>query len=389
MWKRTALAAALGMSVSAAGASAETLRIGFISTFSGPASVIGKHQKDGWDLAVEHLGGKIGGLDTKIIYGDDQVKPDVGVTLANKLVNRDKVHFVAGVIWSHVLMAIQRRVTRAKVFLISTNAGATPMAGRFCNPYFFTTSWANDMNANSMGLLVRKEGIKNIVMIAPNYQAGKDNVAGFERGLRRKVTNKILTKLNQSDYQAELTKIRASKPDAVVAFLPGGMGIAFMKQWGASGLNKEIKLYNIFTVSNLTLPAIGKSAVGSFHTNYWGADLDNPANKKFVAAFQKKYGYMPSHFAAQAYDGPFLIDSAVKAVKGNLENHDGLRAALRKVDYASTRGPYRLNRNHIPILTFYKQEVVLGANDKPLIVTRGPVVKDLTDNYVGKCKMTW
>ena len=389
MLKRVVLAAAFGMSVGAVGVSAETLRIGFISTFSGPASIIGKHQKDGWDLAVEHLGGKIGGLDTKIIYGDDQVKPDVGVTLANKLVNRDKVHFVAGVIWSHVLMAIQRRVTRAKVFLISTNAGATPMAGRFCNPYFFTTSWANDMNANSMGLLVRKEGIKNIVMIAPNYQAGKDNVAGFERGLGRKVSNKILTKLNQSDYQAELTKIRASKPDAVVAFLPGGMGIAFMKQWGASGLSKEIKLYNIFTVSNLTLPAIGKSALGSFHTNYWGADLDNAANKKFVAAFQKKYGYMPSHFAAQAYDGPFLIDSAVRAVKGDLKNHDGLRAALRKVDYASTRGPYRLNRNHIPILTFYKQEVVLGANDKPVIVTRGPVVKDLTDNYVGKCKMTW
>ena len=389
MWKRTVLAAALGISVGTASVSAETLRIGFISTFSGPASIIGKHQKDGWDLALEHLGGKIGGLETKIIYGDDQVKPDVGVTLANKLVNSDKVHFVAGVIWSHVLMAIQRRVTRAKVFLISTNAGATPMAGRFCNPYYFTTSWANDMNANSMGLLVRKEGIKNIVMIAPNYQAGKDNVAGFERGFGRKVNNKILTKINQSDYQAELTKIRASKPDAVVAFLPGGMGIAFMKQWGASGLNKEIKLYNIFTVSNLTLPAIGKSALGSFHTNYWGADLDNAANKKFVAAFQKKYGYMPSHFAAQAYDGPFLIDSAVKAVKGDLKNHDGIRAALRKVNYASTRGPYRLNRNHIPILTFYKQEVVLGANDKPVIVTRGPVVKDLTDNYARNCKMKW
>ena len=389
MFKRLLLAATLVVSVGIAGASAETLRIGFINSFSGPAAIIGKHQKDGWDLALQHLGGKIGGLDTKMIYGDDQVKPDVGLTLATKMVNSDKVHFVAGVIWSHVLMAIQRRVTRAKVFLVSTNAGATPMAGRFCNPYFFTTSWANDMNANSMGLLVRKEGVKNVLMVAPNYQAGKDNVAGFERGFGRSVDNKILTKINQADYQAELTKIRASKPGAVVAFLPGGMGIAFMKQWAASGLNKEIKLYNIFTVSNLTLPAIGKSAVGSFHTNYWGADLDNPANKKFVAAFQKKYGYLPSHFAAQSYDAPFLIDSAIRAVKGDLKNHAGIRAALRKVNYASTRGPYRLNRNHIPILTYYKQEVVLGDNGKPTIVTRGPVVKNLADSYVNKCAMKW
>jgi branched-chain amino acid transport system substrate-binding protein len=373
----------------AAPAAAQKLKIGYITTLSGGGAVLGKHQRDGFALGVEMLGGKVGGLDTEVIYGDDQRKPDVGRQVADKMVKKDKVQFIAGPIWSNILLAIQRPVTRAKVFLISTNAGASPMAGRLCNPYYFTTSWNNDNMPEATGQLVNDDGVKNTFLMAANYQAGKDMIAGFKRTYKGKIAGQIMTKLGAKDYQAEISQLRSRKPEALYVFLPGGMGIAFMKQWGASGAGKNIRLYTVFTVDWATLPASGVNAVGSFHANYWSPDLDNAANKKFVAAFKKKYGYMPSNFAAQAYDAPFLIDSAVRAVGGNLKDHDGLRAAMRKADYASTRGKYTYNVNHHPIQNYYKREVVRGADGKATIVNRGIVLKNHKDAYYKQCKMKW
>jgi branched-chain amino acid transport system substrate-binding protein len=360
---------------------AAELRIGYMTTLSGGGAVLGKHQRDGFALAVEMLGGKVGGLDTKVIYVDDQRKPDVGRQLAEKLIKKERVHFIAGPIWSNVLMAIQRPITRAKVFLISTNAGASPMAGKLCNPYYFTTSWNNDMMPEATGVLVNRDGVKNTFLMAANYQAGKDMIAGFRRTYKGKVAGQIMTKLGAKDYQAEISQLRARNPEALYVFLPGGMGIAFMKQWGASGAGKKIKLYTVFTVDWATLPAAGVNAVGSFHANYWSPDLDNAA--------KKKYGYMPSHFAAQAYDAPFLIDSAVRAVGGNLKDHTGLRDAMRKADYASTRGKYTYNVNHHPIQNYYKREVIKGPDGKPTIVSRGIVLKNHKDSYANQCKMKW
>ena len=387
--------AIIGLAVAASFASApvvaadKELRIGYINTFSGPAAILGKHQRDGWALAIEHLGGKIGGMDTKITYGDDKVKPDEGIKAADRMLKQDKVHIISGILWSHVLLALQKRVTRSKVFLITTNAGASPMSGKLCNPYFFSTSWNNDQNAEVTGMLVNREGVKNAFLMAPNYQAGKDNVSGFKRTFKGKVLGQKLTRINQKDYAAEISLVRAADPEALWVFLPGPMGIAFMKQWASSGLKGKIKLYGTFTTTWANLKAIGKDAVGTFHTNYWTPDLDIPANKKFVADFRKKFGYMPSHFSAQAYDAPLLIDSAVRAVNGNLSDHDGLRNALRKANFDSTRGKFRYNRNHIPIQNFYKQEVVLDDKGQATIVTRGVVVKDYADSYVGQCKMKW
>ena len=387
--KRAIIGLASAVALMAAPASAETLKIGFITTLSGGAAIIGAEQKNGFDLGFELLGGKIGGLDTEIIYEDDKRNAGVGKKAADKLIKKDKVHFVLGPIWSHVLLAIQKPVLRSGTFLISTNAGASPMAGALCNKNYFTTSWNNDQTPEAMGHLLQQKGVDNVYLLSPNYQAGKDMLAGFRRFFKRTVVGEILTKLGQKDFQAELSQVRAAKPEAVFIFEPGGMGIAFMKQWAASGMGKDIKLFTVFTVDNLTLGPIGKAAVGTFHTNYWASDSDLPASVRFVTEYKKKFGRHPSHFAAQSYDAAFFLDGAVRAVNGDLSNQDGIRDELRKANYASIRGPYTYNNNHHPIQNFYEREVVLGDDGKPKIVTRGIVFKDHQDSYSHLCKMKW
>ncbi len=365
----------------------EKLRIGYISTLSGPQAILGKNQKDGFELGIEALGGKIGGLDIEVSFGDDQAKPDVGVQLADRMVKRDHVHFVAGIIWSNVLLAVAPLVLDANVFLLSTNAGASPMAGKQCHKDFFTTSWQNDQTPEAMGKLMQDEGVKNVFELSPNYQAGKDMLTGFERHYKGGIKGQILFKLTQQDFQAELSQIRAAKPDAIFAFVPGAWGIAFFKQYDASGLRGQIKLYTTFSVDESIIPAIGDAALGSYLTSFWSHDLDVPQNKKFVEAFRKKYNYDPSLLAAQAYDAPFLLDSAIKAVKGDLKNRDGIRKALEKADFPSVRGKFAYNTNHFPIQNFYKLEVVKEGG-KVQLKNRGIVFKDHKDSYAKECKMT-
>ena len=386
--KKITVIAAIGAALFTTGVlGADKVKIGFVSTHTGGAAVLGKHQKDGFDLGLEKLNNKLGGLDVEVIYGDDQQKADIGRQVVDKMLERDKVDFVTGIIWSNVLMAVQQKVVRNETFLITTNAGAAPMAGKRCSKYFFSTSWNNDQTPEAMGKLMQDEGLDNVYLMAPNYQAGKDMLAGFQRYYKRKVSGQILTKLGQKDFQAELSQVRAAKPGALFIFQPGGMGIAFMKQWAASGLGKSLPLYTVFTIDEATLPAIGEAAIGTYHTSYWGPDLDNAANKDFVASFQKKYNYMPSAFAAQAYDMPFLLDSGIRAVGGDLSNKDGLIAAMEKADYDSVRGRYTYNINHIPIQNFYKREVIRGADGKPTIVIRGAVFENHKDSYYKECNM--
>ena len=390
MKARTLLWIACAASFAALPAAAQDnkLRLGFINTTSGPQAVIGKHMQDGWTLGLEMLGNKIGGLETEMFYGDDQAKPDVGVQLAERMVKRDRVNFVAGIIWSNVLLAIAPVVTEANTFLVSTNAGASPMAGKMCSKDFFTSSWQNDQTPEAMGKLMQDAGVKNVYEISPNYQAGKDMLTGFERYYKGGIKGQILFKLTQQDFQAELSQIRAAKPDAVFAFVPGAWGIGFFKQFDAAGLRQQMKLYTAFSVDEVTLPAMGDTAVGTFVTGFWSHDLDFPQNKKFVEAFKKKFNYDPSLFAAQSFDGVNLIDSGVKAVKGDLKNRDGIRSALMKADYPSVRGKYSYNTNHFPIQNFYKMEVVKDASGKVMLKNRGAVFKDHKDAYAKECKMS-
>jgi len=387
---RIALMASAAMLVaSQAVADDKEVRIGYINTFSGGAAIYGKHQKDGLELALDHLGRKMGGLNVKMIYGDDQRKPDVGRQQADKMLKKDKAHIIAGITWSNVLAAVQRRVIRSKKILISTNAGWSAMAGKNCSPYFFSTSWNNDQTPEAMGELINQEKLKNVFLISANYQAGKDMLTGFERTYKGKVTGRILYRLGQRDYQAEISQIRAVKPAALFGFVPGPMGIAFIKQYRAAGLHKTIPFYSVFTVDYLTLKGHGKAAIGTYHTSYWDNTSKNPANQRFISDFKAKYGYHPSMFSAQAYDMPLLVDSGVRGVGGNLSDVKGMIQAMEKADFASVRGKFAYNMNHIPIQNFYRREVRADANGDPEIVATGVVLKDHKDAYSDQCKMKW
>ncbi len=388
--KRAFLAAAL-LTVVAAGpaAPAETVKIGFITSLSGPAGVIGKHMKDSVELALDHLGRKVGGLDVEMIYGDDQRKPDVGKQLADEMLKKHKVHFVSGIIWSNVMLAVAPVVTREKVFMIGTNAGPHELAGDQCSEYFFTTSWQNDQTPEAMGKYMSDQGLTDVYAMAPNYAAGKDMVQGFRRYFKGKVVAEVYTKLGQQDYSAEITQLRAASPKAVFVFYPGDMGIQFLKQYAQAGLRDQIPLYSVYTVDEVSLPAVQEAALGNFETRYWSPDLANEANRKYVSDFKKKFGYTPSFYGAQSYDGILLIDAAIRAVKGDLSNKDGMIAAMRKADYRSTRGPYKYNVNHFPIENFYLLKTVKTADGEYAMQIQKTVFENHKDAYYQKCTMKW
>ncbi|PYN67763.1 MAG: ABC transporter substrate-binding protein, partial [Candidatus Rokuibacteriota bacterium] len=286
---RAVLVGLLTSLVAVGPASAEAVKIGFITSLSGPAGIIGKHMKDSVELALDHLGRKVGGLDVELIYGDDQQKPDVGKQVADEMLKKHKVHFVSGIIWSNVMLAVAPVVTREKVFMIGTNAGPHQLAGKDCSEYFFTTSWQNDQTPEAMGKYMADQGLTDVYIMAPNYAAGKDMLSGFKRYFKGRIVAEVYTQVNQPDYQAEISQIRAANPKAVFVFYPGAMGIQFVKQYAQAGLREQIPVYSVYTIDEVTLPALKEAALGNWETRYWSPDLNNEANTKYVSDFRKKY----------------------------------------------------------------------------------------------------
>jgi branched-chain amino acid transport system substrate-binding protein len=387
MKKSLILLAAAGLLAVTPARADEQVKIGFITTLSGPAGVIGKHMKDAADLALRELGGKLGGVEAEIVYGDDQFKPDVGRQVAEEMLKLDKVDFVTGIIWSNVLLAIRQPVLSSGTILISANAGPHEMAGPLCAPNFFSTSWQNDETPEAMGKYMADQQITDVYLMAPDYAAGKDMLTGFKRYFKGRVVAEVLTKPGQSDYQTEITQIRQAHPKAVFVFYPGGMGIQFVKQYAQSGLREQIPLYSAFTADGTTLPAIGDAAAGNYEASFWNYDLDNPANAKFVAEFRKAYNYIPSYYAAQSYDAIKLIDSAVRAVKGDIKNRAGMIAAMEKADFGSVRGPFRYNSNHFPIENFYLLKIAKDTDGSYVPKIEAVAFRDHMDSYYQECHM--
>jgi len=387
---RALFAAAVAASLASAPAVAQQkLKIGFITTLSGPQGVIGEHMRQSVELALDHLGRKVGGLETEVIYGDDQVKPDVGKQLADEMLKKHQVNFVAGIIWSNVMLAVAPTVTQAGTFMIGTNAGPHDLAGKGCSELFFTTSWQNDQTPEAMGKHMSDKGITDVYLMAPNYAAGKDMLTGFKRYFKGKIVDEVYTKLGQTDYQAEISQLRAKNPKAVFVFYPGGMGIQFLKQYSEAGLRGQFPLYSVYTVDEISIPAVKHAALGQYETRYWSPDLKNEANQKFVADFKQKYGKLPVFYGAQSYDGIMLIDAAVRAVKGNLADKQGMIAAMRKADYKSTRGKYTYNNNHFPIQNFYLLKAVAGSTvgADPVMEIQETVFTNHKDSYAKDCPM--
>jgi branched-chain amino acid transport system substrate-binding protein len=365
------------------------IKIGFVSTFSGPQAAIGEDMRRSVELAKEHLGGKMGGVPFEIIYEDDQFKPDVGKQKSEKLVQQDKVNVVAGYIWSNVLLASLKTVTdEGDTILISSNAGPSQIAGELCNKNFFSTSWNNDQTPMAMGQYLQEKGVKSLYLMAGNYAAGKDMLAGVKRTFKGEIKGEDLTKWpDQLDFSAELAKIGTAKPDGIFIFYPGAHGVQFLQQYVQAGLKGKIPLYQVFSIDAITLPQQKELALGTLGAQEWVNDLPNEANKKYVADFKKKHGVYPSYYGAQSYDSIMLIASAAEALKGDLSNKDKVRAEMKKANFKSLRGDFKYNTNQFPIQNFYIQEAVKDPEGMMTVKTIATAVKDGKDPYYEKCPM--
>jgi branched-chain amino acid transport system substrate-binding protein len=387
--KRTLLATCAILALAAAPAMAQqkTVKIGFISTFSGPVAAIGNDMRNSFELGLDHLGRKLGGMPVEVIYEDDGFKPEIGKQKTEKLIQADKVDFVVGYIWSNVLLASLKPLVDSKTMTIITNAGPSQIAGELCSPYVFSTSWNNDQTPQAVGLYMNQKGVETAFLIGPNYAAGKDMLEGVAATFKGKIVGRELTRWpDQLDFSAELSKARAAKPDAIFAFYPGGPGIQFITQYAQSGLKGQIPLYTAFTIDELSLPRLKDLAVGVPGAQEWVNDLPNAANKKYVADYKAKYKSSPSFYGAQTYDAAALIDSGLKAVKGDMSNKDALRRALEKANFKSVRGNFKFGHNHVPIQNFYLQDVV-KEGDTYRLKTVATIVENDVDKHAGKCPM--
>ncbi len=364
----------------------EKIKIGVIVTLSGPPAALGAQVRDGFALAVRDLGGKMAGREVEIVNVDDELKPDGAVTKARGLLERDKVDFVVGPIFSNILLAIHKPVTENKTFLISPNAGTSNYAGKDCSPFFYVTSYQNDQVHQILGKVAQDRGYKRVYLMVPNYQAGRDSVAGFKLDFKGEIVEESYLPLNTIDFQPELTKINSLKPDALFTFMPGGLGVNLVKQYRQAGLADRIPVLSAFTVDESTLPAQQDAAVGMFGGANWAPNLDNPQSKKFVAAYEAAYNGVPGTYAMQAYDAAMLIDSAVKAVKGDLSNKDAVSAALKKADFTSLRGGFKFNNNGYPIQNFYLTKVAKRPDGKFQTEIVEKVFSDYGDSYAKDCK---
>jgi len=381
---------AAAATVAFAAQAANELKIGFLSTLSGPASALGIEVRDGFNLALKLAGGKLGGLPTEVVIADDQLNPEVGKQLTERLIKRDRVNLMTGIIFSNVMLAVWPTIEESKTFYIAPNSTPTRISGEGCSPYFFSASWPNEGHHEAAGHFAQSKGYKNAYLIAPNYPAGKDALTGFKRSYKGNIVNEMYTKVNQLDYSAELAQIRAAKPDTLYAFLPGGMGINFIKQFVASGLSKDIQLVLPgFSADQDVIRAVGEPMLGLFDTSQWAYDLDNDANRKFVAEFEKTYNRLPTLYAEQGYTTALIIDQAVKAAKGRVEDMKTFRASLMRAptQVKTPRGDWKAAHNGTPIQDYYVR--VVSKDDKGRIVNKkiGTVMNAHTDFWAKDCKL--
>ncbi|WP_234418973.1 ABC transporter substrate-binding protein [Parazoarcus communis] len=389
MMKKTCVALACStLLASGAVMAADSMKVGMMTTLSGPGAGLGIDIRDGFELAVKHLGGKLGGITTEVIVADDAQNPETAKQITERFIKRDQVDIATGVVFSNIMLAVGPAFFAAETFYISANAGPSQYAGAECNPYFFNVAWQNDNLHEAMGKHVQDKGFKKVAMVAPNYPAGKDALTGFKRFYKGEVADEVYTKLGQLDYAAEIAQIRASGADALYIFLPGGMGINFIKQYSQSGMLKKTPLFAPgFSGDEDVVKAVGPAMEGVFNTSHWYREMDNPVNQRFVADFQKDTGRLPTLYASQGYDAALLIDAAVKSVGGKIEDKAAFRKALETVKASSTRGEYHFGNNHYPVQNYYLREVVKNADGSVSNKYVGKVMDKHTDAYAKECKM--
>ena len=383
------LGAALSAMMAAAAFAQEPVKIGFITTLSGPGGYIGADARDGFNLAVEMEGGKLGGVPVQVVVEDDGFKPGTGKQIADKFMKTDKIKLFTGIIFSNISGATVPDILDGGGIYVSPNAAPSNFAGKECNKDYYVVSWQNDSLHESAGQNATNLGFKKAFILAPNYQAGKDALAGFKRFFKGEIVGELYTRLDQTDFAPEMAQIRDAKPDVVFQFQPGGLGIAFMRQYQQAGLLGAIPMAVAApSMDATTLKAVGEAAVGVNVSSHWNSDFDNAANKKFMEAWTKKYpDRTPTFYASQGYDTALAIGGGLKGVKGNISDNAAFRTAMLKADFQSVRGPFKFGANQHPVQDWFALKVEKDASGKPIIKTVGKIMSNHGDAYAKDCKL--
>ncbi|MDR5683829.1 MAG: ABC transporter substrate-binding protein [Armatimonadota bacterium] len=369
------------------GAQPRAVKIGFVSTLSGGGAALGIDVRDGFNLALRHLGNRLGGLGVEVVVADDEQNPEVARTAVDRMLRRDRVDFVTGIIFSNVLLAVGEMVFANQTFYISPNAGPSEYAGEQCNPFFVNVAWQNDNLHEAMGHHAQLRGYETAFILAPNYPAGRDALNGFKRFYKGRVVSEVYTRLGQLDYSAEIAQIRAARPRAVYAFYPGAMGVNFNKQYAEAGLMREIPLLLPgFSADADIIRAVGRPMVGVFNSSHWALEIFNPINRRFVEDFRRTYNRVPALYAAQGYDAALALDHALRAVGGDLGRRADIRRAIL-AGFDTTRGRVRFNRNGYPIQDYYLRQVEEQTNGEIVNRLRGTIFRNHGDAYVGRCRL--
>ena len=382
------LAAACALLLAAQMPARAQIKIGFSAPLSGPVAVVGQDQYDGFMLALEQGGGKLGGQAVTVLKEDDQLKPEVGNQIARKFIDKERVNAIVGLGFSNVMMASHKVIADSGTVAIATNAGPSPVAGALCAANVFSIAWQNDGSAESMGKFMQEKGYKRVYLMAPNYQAGKDMLQGFKRYFKGEVVDEVYTQVGQSDYSAEIAQLQSAKPDAVFAFYPGGMGVNYIRQLSQAGMLAKLPNFSVFTVDGTTMPALQGAAVGTTFGAMWDAALDTPENRAFVAAFNARYKRVPSEYAATGYDAGRLLDAALRKAGAQAGDKRALAAAVKAAgaEFKSVRGPFQFNKNNMPVQNYYAFQVA-NVGGQPTVKVLGTTLTAHADSYQPKCAL--
>lgn len=365
------------------------VKVGFVATLSGPSAAVGQDQLDGFQLALDQLGGKLGGVPATMVIEDDQQKPDAALTSVSRLIERENVDVVTGLTFAHVLMALQPKIAETNIPFIGTVAGPSPTAGKMCKPNLFITSWQSDTPAEAMGKHLQDQGIKRVSLLTPNFVGGKDKLAGFKQEYKGQVVDEIYTPLNQLDFSAELTQVASSNPDAVFMFYPGALAISFVRQYRQAGLNGKYPLYSANSIEGAGVAAMGEAVFGSIVVDTWTPGIETKRSREFVAAYQEKYGRLPSAYAAFSYDAAMLLDAAVASLDGDVSDKKAFNQAIKKAEFESLRGDFSFGNNNYPVQSYHVFEIVKGDEGKAEFkMLAKDVLKNEPDSYADECAMS-
>ena len=380
---RAVIAAALCAVASGAAAQGK-IKVGFMLPYTGTYAALGTAIENGFRLYVQEQGGKLGGRELEYFKVDDESEPSKAVDNINKLIKRDNVDVVVGTVHSGVAMAMAKVAKDTNTLLVVPNAGAGAVTGPMCAPNIFRSSFSNWQPGFAMGKVAGERGAKKVATITWKYAAGDESVEGFKEGLKAsggEVIKELTLPFPNVEFQALLTEIAATKPDAVYAFFAGGGAVKFVKDYAAAGLNKTIPLYGPGFLTDGTLEAQGAAAQGMLTTLHYADGLAVPKDKTFRADYNQAYKASPDVYAVQGYDAAQMLGAGLAAVNGDVGKRSELVAAIEKAHIDSPRGAFTLSKAHNPVQDIYLRKVV-GTENR----YEGIAVKALADPAKG-CSM--